>query len=194
MTPSKKAAAQVSTSQWLEAQVEEVKAKIVRLEHRLNEAVREVHSLSSGSRKMDEVIGSLSSSVTSLPALLEELRRVKDQMSRLQDRQSSLNNRSEELIRQRQAELEQEQQERAGLIKRMEALEKSAARYENRWQAIEEALRHLEDEVDTARQGQEQLGRAIHDLNTRTSRSMEEVTRLEGAAGKLANEVENIEH
>jgi chromosome segregation ATPase len=142
---------------------------------------------------MDDVMGSLTTSVTSLPALQEDMRQVKDQINRLQDRQSSLSNRSEELVRQRQAELGRERQDQTGLVKRLDALEKVVARYENRWQAIEKAMRHLEDGVATSRQGQDQMGRSLLDLSTKTGRNVEAVDRLEEAAGKLANSVEALE-
>ena len=179
MSPERKVpATEEGVVQWLEGQLQQTKVQVQRLEHRLEEAVNQLQALVAGSRKVEESLSAATSQITLLPALQEEIRQIKDQLGRLQDRLTAGQNRAEELARQRQVELERERQERATLVKRVDAIEKVSGRYENRLQAIDDALRYSEEEAASLRQLQQHLGQALEELANKANRSVDALVRI----------------
>lgn|GEM_PF-3548882 len=184
--------AEEGTVQWLEGQLQQARLQVQRLEYRLEEAVNQLQTLIAGSRKLEESLNAANSQVDLLPTLQEEVRRAKDQLGRLQDRLTAGQNRAEEFVRQRQSELERERQERTTLAKRVDAVEKVIGRYENRMQAIDDALRHSEEEAASLRQAQQHLSHPLDELATKANRSVDALVRIEQQLNRLANEVQNL--
>src|SRR3972149_10438634 len=73
--------------QWLEEELREAKARLHKVEHELDQALKQVWSLDADLRKLAETHLASGTSLAALPGLKEELRQLRDQISRGQDRQ-----------------------------------------------------------------------------------------------------------
>lgn len=178
--------------QWLEEELRETKARLHKVEHELDQALKQVWSLDADLRKLPETLSASGTATAALPGLKEELRQLRDQISRVQDRQTALANRTEELLRQRQSEAGRERQERGALTKQVDALAKGVERYEGRIQALEEASRHIEEEAAGARLAQQGLARDLEEMSSRGARNSEASIRLEHELSRAAGEIESL--
>lgn len=181
-----------SPQQWLEEELREAKARLHKVEHELEQALKQVWALDADVRKLSEALSAAGMEAAALPGLREELRQMRDQMSRVQDRQTALGNRTEEILRQHGADAGRERQERAALAKQSEALLKAVGQYESRMQALEEASRHVEEEVAGERLAQQGLARDLGELSSRTARNLEAATRLEHELGRANGLIESL--
>ncbi len=193
MPGSKKEAPSVESAVlWLEEELRQTKTQLRKAEHQVEQAASQAWEMGNTLRKAEETLAGLTTAVAAFPALQEELRQVKEMLSRIQDRQSQVVNRAEEAVRQRQADLERERQERGGLSKRLDAVEKVVDKYETRAQAIEEVARHLEEELANLHQGQVSLTRHLQELALKAGRNLEAINRLEHALDRLGAELESM--
>ena len=181
-----------SPQQWLEEELREAKARLHKVEHELEQALKQVWALDADVRKLAEALSAAGMEAAALPGLREEMRQLRDQISRVQDRQTALANRTEEVLRQHGAEAGRERQERVALARQMEALSKAVGQYEGRIQALEEASRHVEEEVAGGRLAQQGLARDFEELSSRTARNLEAATRLEHELGRAAGQLEAL--
>jgi chromosome segregation ATPase len=181
-----------SPQQWLEEELREAKARLHKVEHELEQALKQVWALDADVRQLSEALSAAGAEAAALPGLREELRQLRDQASRVQDRQTALTNRTEELLRQHSAEAGRERQERAALAKQVDALAKGIGQYEGRIQALEEASRHVEEEVAGGRLAQQGLARDLEDVSSRTARNLEAATRLERELGRATEQLEAL--
>ena len=181
-----------SPQQWLEEELREAKARLHKVEHELGQALKQVWALDADVRKLAEALTAAAMEAAALPGLREELRQLRDQGSRVQDRQTALTNRTEELLRQHSTEAGRERQERAALAKQVDALAKGIGQYEGRIQALEEASRHVEEEVAGGRLAQQGLVRDFEELSSRTARNLEAATRLDHELGRATEQLDAL--
>lgn len=181
-----------SRLQWLDEELRQAKAALHKVEHELEQALNQIWNLDSGLRKLEEGIGNSGGAAAALPGIQEDIRQLRSQADKLQDRQNALAGRSEEMGRQQQADLERERQERAALLKQMEAAARSVGQFESRIQLLEESLRHVEESVAELRLSHQTLTREIEELTNRGARNLETALRLEHQAAGLASEVEAL--
>ena len=181
-----------SPLQWLEEELRGAKARLHKVEHELDQALKQVWGLDADVRKLTEALSASGAEAAGLPGLKEEVRQLRDQASRVQDRQTALANRTEEVLRQRQADAARERQERGALAKQVDALAKGIEQYETRIQALDEASRHVEEGVAGARLAQQGLARDLEELSSRGARNLEAATRLEHELSRTAGQIEAL--
>lgn len=181
-----------SPLQWLEEELREAKARLHKVEHELDQALKQVWGLDADVRKLAEALSASGAEAAGLPGLKEEVRQLRDQLSRVQDRQMALANRTEEVLRQRQADSGRERQERGALAKQVDALAKGIEQYETRIQALDEASRHVEEGVAGARLAQQGLARDLEELSSRGARNLEAATRLEHDLSRVTGQIEAL--
>lgn len=178
--------------QWVEEELREAKARLHKVEHELDQALKQVWSLDAELRKLAEALSPSGTAAAALPGLKEELRQVREQIGRVQDRQTALINRTEEVTRQRQADAGRERQERIALAKQVDALAKGVEQYESRMQALEEAARHIEEKVAGERLAQQDMARDMEELSSRGARNSEASIRVEHELSRAAGEIESL--
>ena len=176
--------------QWLEEELREAKARLHKVEHELDQALKQVWSLEADQRKLAEALSAAAPNPAQASAVKEELRQLRDQVNRVQDRQTALVSRTEELLRQRQSETGRDHQDRSNLAKGFEALAKEVARYESRIQALEEASHRIDEEVAGLRLAGQTVTRDMEELSSRTARALEATVRLEHALGRATGDIE----
>lgn len=173
-----------ASGEWLEAQLRETKARLHKVEGELEQALKRVWSVDADMRKLVESLNVSSNATGQIAGLREEVRQVRDQLGRVQDRQAALNNRAEELTRQRQVETGRERQDLGTIVKQVEAIARGADKYDGRLGAIEEALRHVEEEVAGSRLHEQALQKSLEDVSTKSARGYEAALRLDQDVSK----------
>lgn len=189
MSIQKKEAAAESHPQWLDQELSRVKAAVGKVEHELKQALNQIRALDSGMRRL-EGGGDSGGAAAALAAMQKEIRQLHDQAGRLQDQQSLITDRTEERGRRQRAERERE--ERAALLKRIEAAAHSVGQFESRIQLLEDSLRHIEEAMAEFRLAQQTLGSDVEELTSRGARSLETALRLERQLDTLAADIEAL--
>lgn len=181
-----------ASAEWLEGQLRDTKARLHKVEGELEQALKRVWSVDADLRKLVESNNVSANANNQIAGLREEVRQVRDQLGRVQDRQAALGNRAEELTRQRQAETGRERQDLGTIVKQVEAIARGADKYDGRLGAIEEALRHVEEEVAGSRLHEQALQKSLEDVSTKTARGYEAAVRLDQDVTKAIANVEEM--
>ncbi len=177
---------------WLEGELRDTKARLHKVESELEQALKQVWSMGADIRKLTEALSVSGSAASTLASLREELRQLHGQMEKIRDRQSALANRIEETLRQRQAEMGRDRQDIGALAKQVEAMARSAGQGGGRMQALEDAIRHLEEDVAEERLAGQGLERNLEDLSTRGARTQEAAVHLDQEVARIAGEIEKL--
>lgn len=180
------------TAEWLEGELGETKARLHKVEGELEQALKKVWSMESELRKLVEAISSSGVASTSLTSMREELRQVQSQMSKFHDRQSSLADRTEEAVRRRQAEGARDRQDIGALAKQVDGLIRGIQQYDGRAQAMEDAVRHMEEAVAGEKLDGQGLERQLEEISTRSARTHEATLRLDQEVSRLGGNIEQI--
>ena len=178
--------------QWLEEELRETKARLHKVEHELDQSLKQVWSLDGDLRKLVEAMAASAATLTALPGLREDMRQLRDQVGRAQDRQAALASRAEEALRQRGADAGRDRQERGALTRQVDGLAREIGQYEGRIQAIEETVRHVEEEVAAVRLAQQSLTRDLEEASGRTARGLDASARLEQQLQRTLEAIESL--
>jgi chromosome segregation ATPase len=181
-----------ASGEWLEAQLRETKARLHKVEGELEQALKRVWALDADLRKLVETLNVSASAGAQVAGLREEVRQVRDQLGRVQDRQAALSNRTEELTRQRQAETGRERQDLGTIVKQVESIARGTDKYESRLGAIEEALRHVEEDVASTHLHEQALQKSLEEVSVKGARSYEAAVRLDQDVAKAAAILEEL--
>jgi len=177
---------------WLEQELQDAKARLHKVEGELEQALKQVFSMDADLRRITESLSVSGSANSAISALREDVRQLHGQLGKIQDRQSALTNRTEEVVRHRQAETGRDRQDLGALAKQLDSLARSTGQYEGRMQALEEAIRHMEEGVAGERLSGQSRERAFEDVVTRTARSHEATLRLDQEVSHQATEIEQL--
>ena len=132
------------------------------------------------------------SATAALTTLREDVRQLHGQLGRIQDGQSALANRTDEVVRQRDAEAGRGRQDLGALAKQLEGLARDTAQYDGRMQALEDTIRHVEEEVAGERLASRSLERGVEEMSTRGARSHEATLRLDQQVSHQTAELEQL--
>ena len=177
---------------WLETQLRETKARLHKVEGELDQALKQVWSLDADVRKVVEAAAATGSVQAALQAFREEVRQMRDQLNRVQDRQTAVGNRVEEFMGSRKAESGRERHDLGVLVKQVEGLSRLIDQQDGRMKAMEEVLRHVEEEVAGNRLSNQGIERMMEELSTRTARSHEATVRIDQEVSRYAGEFERL--
>ena len=173
---------------WLERELRDTRARLHKVEAELEQSLKRVWTLESNIKRISEATGQAGSASSLVSGLREELRQVRDQLGRVQDRQTAIAGRAEEALRQRSAGDGRDKHDFGAIAKRIEALARHVEPYENRMQAIEEAMRRHDEDVAGVRLNNASLDRIVEEIGTRANRALETSNRLEqGVAGNAGD-------
>jgi phage shock protein A len=176
---------------WLERELRDTRARLHKVESELEQALKRTWTLESDVKRLSEAASQSGSAASVVTGMREELRQVQHQLGRMQDRQTAISNRAEEALRQRSAGDGRDKHDIGAVSKRIEAVVRHVEPFENRIQAIEDALRKYEESVAGVRLNHASLDRIVEEMGTRANRALETASRLEqsvaGAAGDLGS-------
>ncbi len=181
------------TAEWIDSELRDSKARIHKLESDLAQTLKQSFGIEAEVRKLMEAMAVSGSVEATLQAFREEVRQLRGQVGKVEDRQTSLAGRIENVINQRQSETSRGQHEVASLTKQMEAANRLIEQFDGRVKAVEEVLRHVEEEIAGTRLQGAALDRMMEEANTRTARSHEATLRLDQEFARFGGVIEKLE-
>jgi chromosome segregation ATPase len=182
-----------SAQEWLERDLLETKARLHKVEGELAQALKQTYGLDNDLRKLMEALSTTGSVEASLQSFREEVRQLRDMLGKVQDRQSSLGSRMDQIVSNRQAETGRERHDLGLVSKQIEAVSRLVEQQDSRAKAIEEVLRHLEEQVAGARLSNQGVERVIEELSTRLGRTHEATLRLDQQFAQFDAETERLQ-
>lgn len=180
-------------AEWVENELRETKARLLKVEGELSQALKQTWSLDADLRKVIETLATAGSVEAALQSSREEVRQMRDQLGRVNDRQSAINARMEQITNQRQAELGRDRQDVGVLGKNVEAMNRVIEQYDARMKTMEEVSRRIEDDFAMIRIAYQQIERTTEEMNTRSARTLEATQRLDQEFTRLAGAVDRLE-
>jgi chromosome segregation ATPase len=184
---------QEASTEWLENEVRDAKARLHKLEGELAQALKVAWSLDADVQKVLQGIAVSGSVESTLQAFREEVRQLSDQLGKVQDRQGLLANRVEQVANERQAETGRERQDVGLLAKQVESINRVIEQFDGRLKALEEVVRHVEEEIAAGRLAAQALERAIDEVQLRSARSHEATMRLDQEFARFGGDVDRLE-
>ncbi|HXG36898.1 MAG TPA: hypothetical protein VNL15_08015 [Dehalococcoidia bacterium] len=186
-------AASESAVQWLEQELEQVKAQLRKMESQLEQSGGQILDMSRALRRAEDTVNNFAVAASNVHSLQEEMRQLKELLSRLQDRQAELITRTEEGVRQRHTDQEREQHTLSGMSKQLEMIERLTAGYDSRLQALNETLRHVEEEAASLRQSQLNLSRQLEETILKLVKGQETINRLSNSLERADTNIDNLQ-
>ncbi|HUF54887.1 MAG TPA: hypothetical protein VMR52_14145 [Dehalococcoidia bacterium] len=182
-----------SSTEWLENELRDTKARLHKVEGELAQALKLTWSLDADMQKVMQGIAVSGSVEASLQAFREEVRQLQGQIGKVHDRQAAIFNRMEQLANQRQAETGRDRQDIGAIAKQLDAAHRGLEHFDTRVKALEEVARHVEEEVAGSRLFAAGLERTMEDVVTRAARSHEATLRLDQEFSRFGGEIERLE-
>jgi chromosome segregation ATPase len=178
---------------WTEDQLQDTQARLHKLENELDQVLKHVWSVDADVRTLNETVSSSASASLAVDKLREDIRQLSDSLERQQERQNELANRIEESSRQHQAEVGRDRNELSTLAGQVDAAARSAQQYDARIQALDEALRHNENEIAGAKLFEQGLERSLGDIVSKAGKTQEATIRISDESAQLAGQLEKLE-
>ncbi|HEY5624911.1 MAG TPA: hypothetical protein VIT93_00325 [Dehalococcoidia bacterium] len=193
MARAKTADSATGSTEWLETEVREAKARLHKLESELAQALKIAWSLDADVQKVVQGVAVSGSVEATLQSLREEVRGLSEQLGKVQDRQGQLANRVEQVGKERKAESGRERYDVGMIAKQVESISRTIEQFDGRMKALEEVARHIEEEVAGGRLTAQATERAMEDIQTKSARSHEATLRLDQEFARFSGELQRLE-
>ena len=180
-------------SRWAEEQLQETKARLHKLENELDQVLKQIRSVDADVRTLTETVSSSGDASVAVDKLREDVRQQTDGLERQRDRHSELADHVEQTLRQGRSEAGRDRQELSTISKQIEGIDRGIQTYESRIQALEEAMRHGEEQMAGLRLFEQGLERSITELATKAGKTDEAANRIGAEATKLAGQIEKLQ-
>ncbi len=193
MTRTKTADTASGSTEWLENEVRDTKARLHKLESELAQALKIAWSLDADVQKVVQGVAVSGSVEASLQSFREEVRELSAQLGKVQDRQGQLANRIEHIGKARKAEIGRERYDAGMIAKQVESISQTIEQFDGRMKALEEVARHIEEEIAGSRLTAQASERAMEDIETKSARSHEATLRLDQEFARFGGEFQRLE-
>lgn len=180
-------------SQWAEEQLQETKARLHKLENELDQVLKHIWSVDADVRTLTETVSSSGDASVAVDKLREEVRQQTDGLERQRDRHSELANRIDQTLRQRQSEAGRDRQDLSAIAKQIDGVDRGVQKYDVRIQALEEALRHNEEEIAGVKLFEQGLERSNTELVMKAEKTDVAANRIGDEAVRLSGHIEKLE-
>ena len=192
--PRTKAAAPTSGStEWLESEVLDTKARLHKLEGELAQALKIAWSLDAEVQKVLQGVAVSGSVEATIQSLREEVREVSAQLGKVQERQGQLADRVEHDGKGRKTESGRERYDVGVVAKQVESISRTISQFDGRMKALEEVARHIEEEIAAGRLKAQAGERAMEDIQTKSDRSHEATLRLDQEFARFSGDFQRLE-
>ena len=193
MARTKTAAPASGSTEWLESELRETKARLHKLEGELAQALKITWSLDADVQKVVQGVAVSGSVEATMQSLREEVRELNAQLGKVQDRQGQLANRVEHDGKGRKAEAGRERYDVGMIAKQVESISRTIDQFDGRMKALEEVARHIEEEIAGSRLTAQASERAMEDIQTKSARNHEATMRLDQESARFSGEFERLE-
>ncbi|MCH7484478.1 MAG: hypothetical protein IIA90_04940, partial [Chloroflexi bacterium] len=193
MVRTKTAPPDSGSTEWLENEVRDTKARLHKVESELAQALKIAWSLDADVQKVVQGVAVSGSVEATLQSFREEVRELSGQLGKVQDRQGQLANRIEQVGKARKAEIGRERYDVGMIAKQVESISRSIDQFDGRMKAFEEVARHIEEEIAGSRLTAQTKERAMEDIQTKSARSHEATMRLDQEFTRFSGELQRLE-
>ncbi|MCH8814850.1 MAG: hypothetical protein IH957_07085 [Chloroflexi bacterium] len=180
-------------SRWAEEQLQETKARLYKLENELDQVLKHLWAVDADVRTLTETVSASGDASVAVGKLREEVREQADGLERQKNQHTELANDINQSLRQRQSEAGRDRQELSAISKQVEGVEREVQKYGGRMQALEEVLRHSEEEIAGVKLFEQGLERSITELVTKAEKTDQAVNRIGDEAVQLSGHLEKLE-
>jgi chromosome segregation ATPase len=163
------------------------------LENELDQVLKHIRSVDADVRTLTETLSSSGDASVAVDKLREEVRQQGDGLERQKDRHNELANHVDKTLRERRSEAGRDRQELSAISKQIEGVERGIQTYDARIQALEEAMRHDEEQIAGVRLFEQGLERSITELATKVGKTDEAANRIGEEATQLVGRIEKRE-
>jgi chromosome segregation ATPase len=181
------------STEWLENEVRDTKARLHKLESELAQALKIAWSLDADVQKVVQGVAVSGSVEATLQSFREEVRELSGQLGKVQERQGQLANRIEHVGKARKAETGRERYDVSMIAKQVESISRTIDQFDGRMKAFEEVARHLEEEIAGSRLTAQASERLMEDIQTKSARSHEATMRLDQEFARFSGEFQRLE-
>jgi chromosome segregation ATPase len=181
------------STEWVESELQDTKARLHKLESELAQALKIAWSLDADVQKAVQGVAVSGSVDSTVQSLREEVRGLHAQLGKMQDRQGQLADRVEHDGKGRQAEVGRERYDVGIVAKQVESISRTISQFDGRMKALEEVARHIEEEIATGRLAAQAGERSMEDIQTKSARSHEATLRLDQDFARFGGQFERLE-
>lgn len=193
MGRAKTAGAPSGSTEWIENEIRDTKARLHKLESELAQALKIAWSLDADVQKAVQGVAASGSVEASLHSFREEVRELGERLGKVQDRQGQLAGRVEQVAREHKAESGRERQDVGVIAKQVESVSRTIEQFDGRLKALEDVARHIEEEIASGRLARQATERAMEDVQTKSARSHEATLRLDQEFSRFGGELQRLE-
>ncbi|MCH8200998.1 MAG: hypothetical protein IIB85_03655 [Chloroflexi bacterium] len=192
--PRTKAPTKASGStEWLEDEVRETKARVHKLESELAQALKIAWSLDAEVQKVVQGVAVAGSVEATIQSIREEVRELNAQLGQVRDHQGQLADQVEHDGKGRKAEAGRERYDVGMIAKQVESINRTIAQFDGRVKGLEEVARHIEEEIAGDRLTAQAKERAMEDIQTKSARSHEATLRLDQEFARFSGDFQRLE-
>ncbi|MCH8051349.1 MAG: hypothetical protein IIC86_04955 [Chloroflexi bacterium] len=192
--PRTKAPTKASGStEWLEDEVRETKARVHKLESELAQALKIAWSLDAEVQKVVQGVAVAGSVEATIQSIREEVRELNAQLGQVRDHQGQLADQVEHDGKGRKAEAGRERYDVGMIAKQVESINRTIAQFDGRVKGLEEVARHIEEEIAGGRLTAQAKERAMEDIQTKSARSHEATLRLDQEFARFSGDFQRLE-
>jgi DNA repair exonuclease SbcCD ATPase subunit len=181
-----------TTVAWLEDELRDAKATIVRQQQSLEQLTGQLWELTTALHRVEDLLATLPPRLEVLPEYDVQIRQVKDDISRVYEHGLGVDSRVNELSRIQQTDVERDRSVLNDLNHRLDDAERTLAGNLPRFDTLDEASRRSLDATTYVRQRLDELERSIDTVESRVGRILEAGGRTEQEFARLTGEIETL--
>ncbi|MGI8549600.1 MAG: hypothetical protein ACR2PL_02220 [Dehalococcoidia bacterium] len=178
---------------WLEDELRETKAQVVRLQQSVEQSGGQIGGLTLQVHQTEDAGSALAARLDGLPPFSQQIAHLRESQLQTEDRVAAGNRQIADGLRQGQIDNERLRQELNGTYRRIEMLERAVSGWDGRCEKLEEADRRLQEAVSLIRQRNEEIERRQEAAETHSTRGTETLKRYDHELGRLTGEIETLQ-
>jgi chromosome segregation ATPase len=185
-------AALSTTVAWLEDELRDAKATIVRQQQSLDQLTGQIWELTSALHRAEDLLATIPPRIEVLSEYDAQFRQLKDDLSRFHEHSLNLDSRVAELSRLQQHDAERERAVLNEMSRRLDEAERTITGNLPRFDTLDEASRRAIEAGTYLRQRLDELERLIEGIDGRVARILDSGGRTEQEFARLTGEVEAL--
>jgi chromosome segregation ATPase len=174
---------------WLNDQVGALKASLARTQQQGEQTQAALLDLNEKLRDAEGRLREITARTMGLPVMQEQLRQLSGLLDRIQDAEVMIDTKFEMLERTSQEERTRDQSEKNDLYRRVQDLERRTEGMAERQGGMDDSSRRVHEEIARANIQYQSLTQRLDSVETRASRTLDALTRVEQTHGELEGAV-----
>ncbi len=181
------------STEWLETELQDAKARLHKLESELAQALKIAWSLDADVKKVVQGTAVSGSVEATLGSLREEVRELNEKLGKVQVRQGQLADRVERVGKEAKTKSGRERNDLGMIASQTESIGRTIEQFDGRMKALEDVARHIEEEIAGNRLATQAAERAMESVETKSARSHEATMRLDQDFARFSGELQQLQ-